>query len=453
MFGWFYLGIERLVRAGASRQARASQHSPLWLIRKVSQAKLVWTLRYVYRNSPAQRQRWNQAGVKLSDIRSAEVLRRIPFTTGPELAQNPEEYICVANEELIHILTTSSTTGVQKKIYLTSEDFNHQSRAIGAMMGRFPGAKRVAVMFLVQDPTWTAGTIIRSAIAEARMLGFLSGIHRSIPQQIELIKEYGIDYLITAPSYLSRLTFETSEEVSKLGVRYIQLGSQPWTEEFRRQMEQAWGAKLIDGYGSSECACGIAAECLHQNGLHVGEVDYWIEIIDPLTLEVLPDGEEGEAVITTLSRRGMPLVRYRTGDISYLLPRGQRCQCGFPLRKMGRIRGRVDDMLIVGSGHNLYPDELDRAVLSIPGVSDYQLVLDKDGYKDVIHLTVEVARPLKDLRGLLENILLGVRSIGLSHDVTGTLSFGRMEAVAPGSLSRGRPKTVRIVDQRVAASR
>lgn len=452
MFGFLHVGIERWVRSKSSRQGRISNHIPPWYIRQLSEAKLVRTLRYIYRKSPDQRKIWNEAGVKLGDIRSTEVLQHIPMTTGTQLAEHPESYICVPHDELIHILTTSAAKGLKKTIYLTADDFNHQVRTIGTHLHRFPGAGRVAVMFLVHDPTWTVGSVIRQGVAEAGMLGFISGVHRSVAEHIDLIKEYGINRLITSPSHLARMTVEASQDVKKLGIRYIHLGTQPWTEEFRSKMERIWGAKLIDGYGSNECVCAIASECLHGGGLHVSQTDLWIEVVDPATGKTLPDGQEGEVVISTLSRRGMPLVRYRTGDLSHLVPNGQRCPCGLPLRKMGRVRGRVDDMLIIGSGNNLFPDEVDRAVLSVAGITDYQLVVGRNGFKDIFDLTIEANSQSDDLKAAVSAALMDVGSIDMSCQVSGTLDIGRIDIVPPGTLAKDRPKTIRIIDKRSSSS-
>jgi len=451
MFDFLDIALERWVRSSSSKQGRCVNHIPLWYMRKLSRAKLIHTLRYVYRHSPGQRKAWNDAGIKLRDIRSAEILQHLPLSNGSDLIENPDDYICVPQDELIHILTTSSAKGIKKTIYLTADDFDHQVRTIGTHLRRFAGGERVAVMFLVHDPTWTVGSIIRQGIAEVGMLGFLSGIHRSVKEHIDLIKEYRINRLITSPSHLGRMTVEASEDVGKLGIRYIHLGTQPWGEDFRRQMEQKWGAKLIDGYGSNECVCAIASECLQQDGLHVAQADLWVEIIDPQTGKPLADGQEGEVVVTTLSRRGMPLVRYRTGDLSHLIPNGQRCACGLPLRKMGRVRGRVDDMLIIGAGHNLFPDEVDRAVLSVAGISDYQFVLSKEGYKDILELTIEARGPSEELKAAVSKALMDVHSIGISCRASQTLRIGGIEIVPPGTLTKDRPKSIRIIDKRTPA--
>ena len=448
MLGWLYLATERWARASSTRLAKLSDHIPYSFIQQLSKAKLVRTLRYVYRHCPAQRRRWNEVGLKLSDIRSADILQYLPFTTGPEVAEHPQDYICVPQKELIYVLTTSCTKGLQKKIYLTADDFIQQVRMMGAHLRRLPGAIRVAVMFSVQDPTWSTGAVIRRGVEEAGIFGLLSGTHRSTRQQIELIREYRINCLISMPSYVGRLALEAPEDVRGLNILYIHLGAQAWTEEFRAKMQEAWGAKVLDGYGSTESIFSIASECIYQDGLHVAEADYWLEIVDPVTGKVLPEGQEGELVFTTLSRRGMPLVRYRSGDFAYLIPNRQRCKCGIPLRKMGRVKGRVDDMLILGLGENLYSDEIDRAVFSVPGVTDYQLIINEDSYKDVLHLTVEASGPPNGITDVLLKALLSIHAIGFSCEVSRSLVFGKIEIVPPGTLSRGRSKSIRIVDKR-----
>ena len=448
MFGWLNIAIERWVRSSAGRMDKLCDHIPLWYIHRLSEQKLVKTLRHVYRNCPAQRQRWNEAGLKLSDLRTAEVLERVPFTKGPELARHPEDYICVGQDELIHVLTSSCTKGLRKRLYLTADDFIYQVRMMGAHLRRLPGASRIVIMFSVDDPYWSTGAVLRRGIEEAGMFGLLSGVHRSIPEQIELIKEYQINCLMTTASYAGRLALESPLDVKDLKVAYLHLSAQAWTEEFRRDMEERWGAKVIDGYGSSESTYGIAVECPEQNALHIAETDYWVEIVDPATGKVLPEGSEGEIVFTTLSKWGMPLVRYRTGDLSYLMPRNEACACSVPMRRMGRVRGRADDMLVFGSGENVYPDEIDRAVLSVAGVTDYQLVITEDKYKDVLELKVESSSSAGSLRDILIQALLSIPGIRISHEADRVLSFGSIECVPPGSLSKGRPKSIRITDKR-----
>ena len=448
MFRWVFNASERWVRANPTRLGTMVNRVPQWYVRGLSEAKLLRTLRHVWHRSPAQRARWQQAGVRRRDLRSPRVLQRLPLTTGEDLVARPEAFLCAPRRELIHVLGTSGTKGRVKRIWLTRDDLDRQLNMIATNLRRFADAERAMALFLVDDPTWSAGSITRGAIEKAGMFGLLSGTHLPTAAQIALIRDYRIDLIVTTPVYLHQLTLDATEDVGALGVKYIQLSGQTWTESFRAEMEATWGAKLIDVYASTECACGIASECVQQNGLHVSEADYWVEVINPDSAEALPDGEEGELVVTTLSRRGMPLVRYRTGDVASLLPRGARCACGYPLRRMSRLRGRIDDMLILGGANNVLPDAIDRAVLSLPGVSDYQLVVERDGYRDLLHLRVEANGDAPPTRDMLVDALLSVTNIAVSHRTERTLDFGRMEVVSPGALSEGRPKTNRIVDHR-----
>ena len=167
MLSWLYLTVESSVRDNPRRLSEIVEHIPRRYIRQLIQAKLVRVLRSVYRNCPAQRQRWNEAGVKLRDIRSSDILEHIPFTSGVELAEHPEDYLCVPQEELTHVISTSGTKGKPKKIWLTGDDINRQARMIGTNLRRFPSATRVAAIFFVDNPTWSTVAIVRCGIEEA----------------------------------------------------------------------------------------------------------------------------------------------------------------------------------------------------------------------------------------------------------------------------------------------
>ena len=452
MLGRLYLAIERWARANSGRLDAVCPHVPLWFVRRLSEAKLVRTLRYVWRHSALQRERWQEAGVRRGDLRSPDVLQRLPLLTGKEIVEHPERLFCVPRERFTHIIGSSGTTGPHKTIYLTAEDMARQTRMIGTFYRNFPGVKRAAVWMLLEDESWSAGSITRDSFRRGEIDVIMASTSRSVEEQVALLRDGHIDMIQSTPPYIHRIALESDTPVREFGVRYICLAGMPFTEEFRRRMEETWGAKIMDTYGGAETACGMASECRFQDRLHVTEVDYWVEIIDAQTGRVLPDGEEGEIVITTLSRQGMPLVRYRTADIAALVPRGKRCPCGLPLRKMTRVRGRNDDMLNIGTGDNVFPDELDQAVFSVPDVTDYQLVVEKDAYRDVLHLTVESNSAVEGLREPLRSALMSINSIGKSVRLTKTVAIDRIEVVPPGALAAGRPKSRRIVDRRAGAT-
>ncbi len=446
MFDWFFLVLNRYVTSNSRRLARAAGYAPYWLVRRTASAKLVAMLRHVWRHNPYQRERWKSAGVTRRDLRSPGVLRHIPFCDSGKLAENPEAFFCAPPQELTNVIVTSGTTGEAKKVYLTRDDLHHQARMMGAHLRRLPGASRAMILFsLTSAPGLSPAPLARRGLEMAGMFGLTCASKWSPQTHIGLIREYRIDTVIATPTRLHKITLEAKTDLKTLGVKYLLLSTEPWTEKLRTEFETAWGARAIDVYGSNEFASAIASECIYQDGLHLAEVNFWIEIIDPETGQVVDDGTDGEVVVTTLSRRGMPLVRYRIGDIAHLLPMSGRCACGMSVRKLSRIRGRADNMVTLGGGYNVYPDEFDRAILGVPGVVDYQLVIEKDGYKDVLKLDVETTLRDEELKETMTRALRKINNILKGRDL---LSFGRFRSVPFGSLSEGRTKTVRIVDKR-----
>ena len=448
MLGWAFRGFERWATASVGRMDRVADRTPLSWIRRTSEAKLARTLRWVWDRSCAQRERWARAGVRRRDLNSPEVLPRIPFTAGADLAARPGEFLCVGDDEIVHSMHTSGTRGAVKQIFLTGDDFLHHVRVAATSLRRFPGVRRAAAVFNTEIPAWSAGSVVRRLIEEAGLYGILSGTRLDVREQIRLLAEHRIQLLLSQPGYVHRMALEAPAEMRSLGLRYIFLGGQAWTEEFREAIESVSGARVFDVYGLTECVYGLASECVARNGLHVSEISHWVEVVDPATGAPLGDGREGELVVTTLARRGMPLVRYRTRDFATLLPRGERCACGLPMRRISRVRGRVDDLLIIGGDANIWPDEFDRALLSLPGVTDYQVVVEKDRWLDVLNVTVEGPENSPALRETVLRALLTIPYLKIPVEMTKIVAFGRIEAVPRGTLSAGRTKTPRIVDRR-----
>ena len=420
----------------------------MWFVRKVGEAKLRRALAYVWRNAPYQRELWQKEGVTFRDLRSPDALRRLPLLSGDELVRHPERLFCVPREQFTHIIGSSGTTGHHKTIYLTDEDMAWQTRTLGTFYRNFPDVRRAVVWMLLEDESWCSGSITRDGFKQGEIEVTMASTSRSVEDQVALLRENQVDMIMSTPPYVHRIALESDTPVREFGVKYICLAGMPFTEDFRRRMEETWGAKIMDSYGGAETICGIASECRLQNGMHVSETDYWVEIIDPDTGEALPDGEEGEIVFTTLSRWGMPLIRYRSNDIATLIPRGKRCACGIPTRKITRVRGRNDHMLNIGTGDNIFPDELDQAVFSVPGVTDYQLVVEKDAYRDVLNLTVESNEDIARLKQPLTDALMKIDSVWKSVDLTQTVAIGDIRTAPVGSLAGDRPKVRRIVDQR-----
>jgi phenylacetate-CoA ligase len=266
-------------------------------------------------------------------------------------------------------------------------------------------------------------------------------------RQVQILKDFGVTVLACTPSY-ALLIGETAMEMGidphELPLRVGVFGAEPWSENMRRQVEAALGVTAIDIYGLSEVmGPGVASECVHQNGLHVFEDHFLVEIVDPETFEPLPDGETGEVVFTTLTKEGIPVIRYRTRDISRIIP--EPCHCGRTLRRMERVTGRTDDMLII-RGVNVFPSQIEQVLAGLPGVAPhYQVVLTKRGSMDHVEVHVEVAPDIafdevRELERIQRRVKQEIESVlAVSIDV---------KLVEPKSIARSEGKAKRVLDLR-----
>jgi phenylacetate-CoA ligase len=267
-------------------------------------------------------------------------------------------------------------------------------------------------------------------------------------KQLMLMQDLDVTLLCCTPSY----ALQIAEVAQRLGIDLHKLplkagffGAEPWTDAMRHHIEQAFPLKALDIYGMTELSGpGVAHECLEQNGLHVWEDYFYPEIIDPDTGEPLPDGQQGELVVTCLAKEGMPLVRYRTRDITKILP-GRDCPCGRTHRRIARLRGRTDDMLII-RGVNVFPSQIEDVLIRIDGVlPNYLITVDRQGNLDTMEIKVEVTEKsftdhIKGLEALREDIAAKLKSV---------ITVGaRIVLVEPNSLARGLGKAKRVVDLR-----
>jgi phenylacetate-CoA ligase len=266
-------------------------------------------------------------------------------------------------------------------------------------------------------------------------------------RQVQVLKDFGTTVLACTPSY-ALLIAETARDMGidplELPVRAGVFGAEPWSEGMRTQIERELGVRAIDIYGLSEVlGPGVATECVHQNGLHVFEDHFIVEIIDPVTLEPLPDGEVGEVVFTTLTKEGIPVIRYRTRDISRIIP--EQCACGRTMRRIERVTGRSDDMLII-RGVNVYPSQIEQVLLGIEMVAPhYQVILTKRGSMDHVEVHVEVApefafdevRELERLQGRVRSEIESALAVSIA-----------VKLVEPKSIARSEGKAKRVVDLR-----
>ena len=398
-------------------------------------------LKRVYANSSFYKDKLKAAGIKPEDVQSLADFSHIPFTVKEELREHPIEYLrAAAEEDIVRIHASSGTTGKPTIIPYTKNDVN----AFAEMMSRclrFAGIKkRDRVQITPGYGLWTAG------------IGFQSGVERigamAIPmgpgnteKQLEMMLELKATVLIGTASYGLFLAEEIAKRnlMDRISLRTGVFGSERWGEKMRQRISSLLKIDTFDIYGLTEIyGPGIGIDCHHHRGIHYWNDYLYFEIIDPDSGKVLPVGEKGELVITTLTKEGLPLVRYRTRDVTRLLP--EVCSCGSSYPMIDRILGRSDEAFKV-KGVMVFPGQIDAALKETPGASsEYQVILSRQQGRDCIQLRVEGeqgADPAAVSSACRQNIK---RVIGILADV---------EVVPQGSLPRSEKKTKRIFDRRV----
>lgn len=425
-------------------------------LRTLQTERLRDRVRYVVERVPFYRERFAAYGVAPEDIQSLDDLARLPFTTKSDLRDNyPFGLFAVPQSEIARVHASSGTKGKLTVVGYTRGDLGIWAEVCARALA-LGGAQ--------------SGDIVHNAYGYGLFTGGL-GMHDGselmgatvVPmsggntaRQVMLIRDFGAKVLCCTPSYALTIADEMERQgvdPQTLPLASAILGAEPWTEEMRREIEQRLALKAVDIYGLSEIiGPGVACECIEaQHGLHLAEDHFLPEIIDPETGAVLPPGAQGELVLTNLTKAAMPLIRYRTGDITALIP--EPCACGRTSIRMSRLRGRHDDMLIV-RGVNVYPSEIEAVLLGMGGIAPfYQIVLDREGSRDTIEVVVEVTPafhgiagwsldPTNDaVRALHDRLAGALRSrLGLTCTVT-LVEPGSMERIEVG-------KAVRVVDRR-----
>ncbi len=402
----------------------------------------------VYATVPFYRQKFQEAGVSPADIKSLQDLRRLPLTTKQDLRDNyPFGMFAVPMDNVVRIHASSGTTGKPTVVGYTARDITTWSELMARALAA-AGASR--------------GDIIHNAYGYGLFTGGL-GVHYGaerlgasvIPisggntkRQILIMKDFGPTVLTSTPSYALHL----AEVAAELGVDFGTLrfkvgifGAEPWSESMRQEIERKLHLSAVDIYGLSEVlGPGVAVECQEaKNGLHIAEDHFIPEVIDPRTGEVLPYGETGELVFTSITKEAFPIIRYRTRDITTLA--NESCVCGRSFVRMQRVSGRTDDMLII-RGVNVFPSQIESVLMEIEGIEPhYQLVVDREGPLDMLTVRVEVGettfsdevRKLQDLeRKIAKNIkeYLGVSA--------------KVKLVEPKSIARSEGKAQRVIDRR-----
>lgn len=396
--------------------------------------------------SPFYRERLNEAGLRPEDIQSLEDVRRLPFTVKDDLRARGPDFLTVPKERLVRLHASSGTTGQATVIYYTRGDIEAWADLVARSMymtGVRPGD---VFQNMMGYGLFTGGLGFHYGGERLGCLTIPAGAGNS-RRQVQLMQQFQTTVLHIIPSYalyLLNVFAELGVDPRELPLRIAFIGAEPHTEDMRRRIEAAYGLKAYNSYGLSEMnGPGVAFECPEQNGMHVWEDAFLLEVVDPKTLEPLPPGVVGELVFTNLTREGMPLLRYRTRDLASY--EETPCPCGRAMRRLSRIQGRTDDMIII-KGVNIFPMQIEKVLMALPEVhTNYLVELSRRDYNDIMTVKVEVKESffkedLKYLTGLRKRITEALKSELLVTPV--------VELVEPNTLPVSEGKALRIVDRR-----
>ncbi|MBO7390563.1 MAG: phenylacetate--CoA ligase, partial [Clostridia bacterium] len=353
--------------------------------------RLVATVKRVYEKVPAYRAKMDAIGLKPEDIKGVQDLSKLPFTTKADLRDNyPFGLFAVPQDEIVRVHASSGTTGKPTVVGYTAKDIEMWSECVARCMTMAGITKKDIVQVAYGYGLFTGGL---GAHYGAEYIGATTVPMGTGNTQklVTLMKDFGATAIACTPSYLLHISEVLKEagEIGNLKLRAAVCGAEPWTEEMRLQIERNLHIHAHDIYGLSEVmGPGVACDCEYHEGLHVCE-DYFIpEIISPTTLEPVAPGETGELVFTTISKEGLPLIRYRTRDLTSI--NYEKCKCGRTTCRISRFKGRSDDMLII-RGVNVFPSQVEEALLGVDGVSPhYMILVDRVNNLDTLEIMVEV---------------------------------------------------------------
>jgi phenylacetate-coenzyme A ligase PaaK-like adenylate-forming protein len=404
---------------------------------------LAWALK-----TPLYGKKLNEAGIKTpTDIKGIEDIKRIPFTTKDDLRRSfPKAHLAVDMSEVVRIHSSSGTTGIPTVIYFSRDDVDRWTDLVARSIVATGASADDVFQNMMTYGLFTGGLGLHYGAERVGMTVVPVG-GGNTKRQLQIMKDFQTTVLHITPSYLlhiqSRLEAEGLNRAD-FALSKALIGAEPHSENTRRKIEDLLGISAFNSYGLSELnGPGVAFECICRKDMHVWEDAYIVEIIDPDTGETLEDGQEGEVVLTNLVRRATPILRYRTRDLAFLHP--EPCECGRTHRRLSRILGRTDDMLIIG-GVNVFPSQIEEKIMKIPEVAtNYQIYIDKKGSLDRLTVKVEIYPKLflgdvSKLEALRARIKEEVRSSIIVNPV--------IELHEPGSLPISEGKAQRVVDER-----
>ena len=403
----------------------------------------------VYDNVEIYRKKMDLAGVKPSDIRTISDITKLPFTVKYDLRESyPFNFFSVPKSEIVRVHASSGTTGKLTVVGYTKADIDMWADMVARCMKMVGCDNNSTVQDSFGYGLFTGGLGMHYGSEKLGSMTVPTSSGNTL-RQLQLMRDFEADTICCTPSYAIFLSEAMAKEGfndrSEFKLKRGIMGAEPWSEEMRRDIERRMQIKAYDIYGLSEImGPGVACECEEQDGLHFNEDHFYPEIVDPDTLEPVPHGQNGELVITTLTKEGIPLIRYRTRDITSF--KTEQCKCGRTLIRMNRIFGRSDDMLII-RGVNVFPSQIESVLLNIGDrvTPHYQILVDRVGAMDTFEIQVEMGDTLVgDNISAIQSLMKEI-----DHDMTSNLGISaKITLVNPNTISRSEGKAKRIIDLR-----
>lgn len=399
------------------------------------------------KKTPFYKKVYDEQAIDIGSIKTLSDITRLPFTTKHDLRTSyPDGMVAVPRKSVVRMHASSGTTGKSTVIYYTRKDVDEWAHQVARGVMATGVTPEDVFQNMMGYGLFTGGLGLHYG---AELIGCMviptsSG---NTLKQIQFIQDFGTTVIHITPSYSLHLVEVIAEQginPHDLTIKKAFLGAEPYSEATRDKIEEQYGLDAYNSYGLSEMnGPGVAFECVHKNGMHLWEDYYIAEIINPETEEPLPDGEEGELVLTHINREAMPIIRYRTRDLTRFIP--EPCPCGRTHRRIERIKGRTDDMMIL-SGVNVFPSQIETVLMNFPEVgNNYQIVLDRQNNLDRMHIKVEIYSKMfegdiKQLENIKKKMAEALRALITINP--------RIELLEPGSLEPSTGKAKRVIDNR-----
>lgn len=420
---------------------------PVEQLRELQSERLRQLVKREYENVPFYRKKFDELGLKPEDIKSIDDITKLPFTNKQDLRDNyPYDLFAVPMSEVVRVHASSGTTGKQTVVGYTKNDLAIWGEVMARTLAA-GGVTRDDIGQICYGYGLFTGGMGGNLGSETLGCATIPASTGNTRRQITIMQDFRPTFLLATPSYaltLAEYMSDNGVSVDDIHLKNGFFGAEPWTESMRKEIESKLGLKAYDIYGLSEAiGPGVAYECECQNGLHVNEDHFYLEIIDPDTLQPVPDGTEGEIVFTCMTKEALPLIRYRTHDVGKRLP--GKCDCGRTTVRMVKPAGRTDDMLII-RGVNVFPSQIESVLMNMDGIAPYfQMIVEREGNLDKLTVLVELTEEsftdeIRKLEAMTKQVTEAIHSIlGIACKV---------KLVEPRSIERFEGKARRVVDKR-----